>query len=99
MNDLLIPGFSIAILISIIAALHGITQQQIKNLEQRLDRESNLLREETTKPAQRLAEALSLAEESRKEQLSSVEKSLRFEIESMGKILGCEIQCKFNNLK
>lgn len=99
MNDFLIPGFSVAILISIIAALHGITQQQIKNLEQRLDRESNLLREETTKPAQRLAEALSLAEERRKEQLVASEKALRFEIESMGKILSCEIECKFNNLK
>lgn len=78
MNEYIIPGLSLGIIVSIVFALHGIVQQQIKNLQERLDQEAIRLKENTEKSERRLDDLNRLAEQRLKDETSKAE--LRVEV-------------------
>lgn len=73
MNEYIIPGFSLVVVVSIVFALHGIVQQQIKNLQERLDQEAIRLKENTEKSERRLDDLNKLAEQRLKDETSKAE--------------------------
>ena len=73
MESYIVPGLSIGVLLSVIWALHGITQQQIRNLQERLEQEAIRLKDNTDKAERQLAESTRLAEDRLKGETTKAE--------------------------
>lgn len=79
MNEYIIPGLSLGVTVSIIFAIHGIVQQQIKNLQDRLEQEATRLKENTEKSERRLDDLNRLSEQRLKDETSKAEQRLKDE--------------------
>ena len=62
MGEFIIPGVSLAFVVAIVWALHGVVQEQIKGLQDRLEQEAVRLKENTDKAEKRIDEMARLSE-------------------------------------
>lgn len=71
--DYLVTGLSVSVLVTVVFALHGVVQQQMKNLQERLEAEAIRLKDNTDKAERRLDDLNRLAELRVKEETTKAE--------------------------